>query len=57
MSRLKENATVVHLVAETNKAIPSESYENIMSLHMSSIILLLADISKSLAAIADKEDK
>ena len=48
MSRIKENATVISLVGETNKAIPSETPENLISLHMSSIILLLQIYLKAL---------
>ena len=60
MKRLEENKMLIATIAEDVERNPKGTYEQMMSFHLGVIASVLADISKSLAVIADKvesEDK
>ena len=54
MNRIEDNQIIVDFIAETAKAMPTGNMARIIGFHLGSITTLLADISKSLAVIADK---
>lgn len=60
MTRREENKNVVDKMIEISGDNPSGSYEQMVTLQLSTIAVMLTDISKSLAILADKaesEDK
>jgi hypothetical protein len=60
MTRCEENRKVVNNLAAITKLNPAETYEEVMPLQLGIISIILADISKSIAILADKagsEDK
>ena len=57
MRRLEENKIVVN---EMNKRVgrnPTEVYEEMVTFQLGTIAIMLADISKSLAILADKVER
>lgn len=56
-SRLKENEMVVNEMTKRAKDKSSGSYEEVVTFQLGIIATMLADISKSLAVIADKVEK
>lgn len=59
-TRCEENRKVVNNLAAMTKLNPAETYEEAMPLHLGTISVILADISKSIAILVDKagsEDK
>lgn len=54
MKRVEENKITVEFITQTAKAMPTGNIERIVGFHLGTIATLLADISKSLAIIADK---
>ena len=60
MTRLEENRMVIDEMTKRAERKPIGTYEEIVSFQLGTIASMLADISKSLAVIADKaesEDK
>lgn len=57
MSRLEEVNRRIEKMMELAKLNPSGTYENMVALHLGTISVMLADISKSLAVIADKTER
>lgn len=60
MTRLEENQKVIDEMMIISKSNPTGTYEQMVSLHLGMIVMMLADISKSLAILVDKvesEDK
>lgn len=56
MTRQEENKKIRDYVREASIQKPNGTYEEIVSLQLGTISILLADISKSLAIIADKTE-
>ena len=54
MTRLEENKMVVEKMTERAKSKPTGTYEEMVTFQLGAIATMLADISKSLAVIADK---
>jgi hypothetical protein len=57
MTRLEENNMRIEAMKELTKNNPSGTYEKMMSLHLGTIAAMLADISQSLAILADKAER
>jgi hypothetical protein len=53
MSRVEENKELVEFMTNVAKENPSGTYEKMVCLQVGTIATMLADISKSLAMIAD----
>ena len=56
MTRFEENKIVVDNMVEMAKRNPSGTYEEMVTFQLSVIATMLADISKSLATLADKAE-
>ena len=56
MKRLEENQMVIDEMVERTERKPSGTYEEMMVFQLGAIATMLADISKSLAVIADKAE-
>lgn len=54
MTRLLENKMVIDEMARRSEAKPKGTYEEMVTFQLGAIASMLADISKSLAVIADK---
>jgi hypothetical protein len=57
MTRLEENNKRIKALEELTKLNPSVTYEKMMALHLGTIAAMLADISQSLAVLADKAER
>mgnify|MGYP007022401759 CR=1 FL=1 len=53
MTRLEENKMVIEEMTEIAKRKPTGTYEEMVSFQLGAIASMLADISRSLAVIAD----
>ena len=53
MTRLLENKMVIYEMARRSEAKPKGTYEEMVTFQLGAIATMLADISKSLAVIAD----
>lgn len=56
MKRREENQMVINKMAEEAKRNQTGTYEEMVAFHFGFIASMLADISKSLAVIADKAE-
>ena len=56
MTRLEENEMVINEMAERTKCKSSGTYEEMVIFQLGVIATMLADISKSLAVIANKAE-
>lgn len=56
MTRLEENNITIEAMKELAKLNPSGTYEKMVALHLGTIAAMLADISQSLAVLADKAE-
>lgn len=56
MTRLEENRMVIDEMIKRAERKPIGTYEEIVSFQLGTIASMLADISKSLAVIADKAE-
>lgn len=56
MTRLEENDKVIDFMTERAGSQPAKTYEEIVAFQLGSIATMLADISKSLAIIADNAE-
>ena len=54
MARIEENKMVIESIAKEAARTPAGSYNEMVMLHLGAICGTLADISKSLAILADK---
>lgn len=57
MNRQEDNRTVIDFMTEKAKNKSEGTYEEMVTFQLGVIATMLADISKSLAVIADKESK
>ena len=57
MTRLLENKMVIDEMARRSEAKPKGTYEEMVTFQLGGIATMLADISKSLAVIADKAER
>lgn len=56
MTRLEENKMIVEGAAKIAELKPSGTYEEMVAFQLGVIATMLADISKSLAILANKEE-
>lgn len=56
MTRLEENGMVIKEATKRTESQPTGTYEEIVTFQMGIIAAMLADISKSLAILADKAE-
>lgn len=56
MTRLEENKVVIEEMAKITELKPSGTYEEMSVFQLGAIVTMLADISKSLAIVADKAE-
>ena len=56
MTRLEENKMANEVITERAERQPTGTYEQMMVFQLGAIATMLADISKSLAIIADKAE-
>ena len=56
MTRLEENKMVIEKITEEAECNPTGTYEKMVIFQLGAIATMLADISKSLAVIADKAE-
>ena len=56
MSRLEENGLVIGEMFKRAELKPNGTYEEIVTFQLGTIATMLADISKSLAILADKAE-
>ena len=56
MKRLEENKMVIEEMTERTKRKPIGTYDEMVTFQLGVIATMLADISKSLAVIADKAE-
>lgn len=56
MTRLEENRMVIDEMTKRAERKPTGTYEEIVSFQLGAIASMLADISKSLAVIADRAE-
>lgn len=56
MTRLEENKFVINEMIKREELKPSGTYEEMVTFQLGTIATMLADISKSLAVIADKAE-
>lgn len=57
MGRIKENKILIEKMKESAERKPSGTYEEMVTFHLGIIASMLADISKSLAIIAESEER
>ena len=57
MTRLEENKMVINEFIRRSELKPKGTYEEMVTFQLGAIASMLADISKSLAMIADKEER
>lgn len=56
MTRLEQNEMVIESIAKEVNRTPAGSYNEMVMLHLGAIVGTLADISKSLAILANKAE-
>lgn len=56
MTRFEENGLAIERLIESAKRNPTGTYEEMVTFQLGAIATMLADISKSLAIIADKSE-
>lgn len=56
MSRLEENGKVIDEIAREAMKKPTGTYEEMVTFQLGAIATMLADISRSLAVLADKTE-
>lgn len=56
MTRKEDNARIIGKMIELSECKPSGTYEEMVVFQLGTIATMLADISKSLAIIADKAE-
>lgn len=53
MSRIQENKEMMEIAMKMAKEKPTGTFEELVTFHLATIATMLADISKSLAILAD----
>ena len=56
MTRIEQNAIMIDAIAQEVKRKPEGTYHEMVSFQLGAISTMLADISRSLAVIADKAE-
>ena len=56
MTRLEDNKLIIENINEIARRNPSGTYEEMVTFQLGAIATMLADISKSLAILADKTE-
>lgn len=56
MTRLEENKMVIEKIVAEAESMPTGTYEEMVAFQLGAIASMLADISKSLAVLADKSE-
>lgn len=56
MTRLKDNRMAIDVITKEAERKPTGTYEEMVIFQLGAIATMLADISKSLAVIADKSE-
>lgn len=56
MTRLEQNKMVIDEIVKETERKPTGTYNEMMMLHLGAIVVTLADISKSLAILANKAE-
>lgn len=56
MTRLEENKMLIEVMTEETKRKPTGTYTEMMLFQLGTIATMLADISKSLAILADQTE-
>ena len=56
MTRLEENRMIIAEMAKRTELKPTGTYEEMVTFNLGTIATMLADISKSLAILADKAE-
>lgn len=56
MTRLEENGIIINEMSKRAECNPTGTYEEMVTFQLGAISTMLADISKSLAIIADKAE-
>lgn len=56
MTRLEENGSVIEEMTKSAKEKPTGTYEELVTFQLGVIATMLADISRSLAILADKAE-
>jgi len=56
MTRIEENKMLIDKMVEEAERKPTGTYEEMVTFQLGTIATMLADISKSLAVIADKAE-
>ena len=57
MTRLEENRIIIDEMTKRAERNPTGTYEEMVVFHLGVIATMLADISKSIAFFADKEER
>lgn len=57
MTRLEENGAIINKMVEVATDNPIGTYEEMVTIQLGTIATMLADISKSLAILADKAER
>jgi 6-phosphogluconate dehydrogenase len=56
MTRIEENKMLIDKMVEEAERKPTGTYEEMVTFQLGTIATMLADISRSLAVIADKQE-
>ena len=56
MTRIEENKMLIDKMVEEAERTPTGTYEEMVTFQLGTIATMLADISRSLAVIADKKE-
>jgi hypothetical protein len=57
MTRLEQDKMIIDKIVEETERKPTGTYNEMMMLHLGAIVGVLADISRSLAILADDVEK
>ncbi len=57
MTRIEENKMIIDKLTEEAERKPTGTYEEMVTFQLGAIATMLADISRSLAVIADKSER
>lgn len=57
MTRLEENGIIINEMPKRAECNPTGTYEEMVTFQLGAIATMLADISKSLAILADKAER
>lgn len=57
MTRLEENGIIINEISKRAECNPTGTYKEMVTFQLGTIATMLADISKSLAILADKAER